>query len=68
MYYAFQKWIIEGIPVQVQKEGGTRGDHAHLFDLNDPDNNDWLIVNQYSVKEGQQTRRPDVVVFVNGLH
>ena len=65
--FAFQKWIIKGIPVQIQKEGGVRGDQANLFDLNNPENNDWLIVNQYSVKEGQHTRRPDVVVFVNGL-
>ncbi len=50
--FAFQKWIIKGIPVQVQKEGGVRGDQANLFDLNNPENNDWLIVNQYSVKEG----------------
>ncbi len=37
------------------------------IDFDDPDNNDWLAVNQFTVAEGQHTRRPDVVLFVNGL-
>ena len=65
--YAFQKWIIQGLPLQVQRESGTRGDQAWLFDYENPENNDWLVVNQYTVKEGQHIRRPDIVVFVNGL-
>ena len=38
-----------------------------LIDFDEPDNNDWLAVNQFTVAEGQHTRRPDVVLFVNGL-
>jgi len=38
-----------------------------LLDFDEPDNNDWLAVNQFTVAEGQHTRRPDVVLFVNGL-
>ncbi|MDV6033166.1 MAG: type I restriction endonuclease subunit R [Phycisphaera sp. RhM] len=41
--------------------------YAQIIDFQHPDNNDLLVVNQYSVKGTKQTRRPDVVIFVNGL-
>ena len=40
--------------------------HA-VMDFYDPDANDWLAVNQFTVIEGQHNRRPDIVVFINGL-
>ena len=40
---------------------------ARVIDFDTPGNNDWLAVNQFTVAEGQHTRRPDVVLFVNGL-
>ena len=43
------------------------GRRRGCIDFDDPDNNDWLAVNQFTVAEGQHTRRPDVVLFVNGL-
>ncbi|GER08693.1 hypothetical protein JCM17843_30030 [Kordiimonadales bacterium JCM 17843] len=62
------RYLIEGVPVEVAREDGSiGGDAAHLIDFNDVDANDWLAVNQYSVIENQKNRRPDVVVFVNGL-
>lgn len=60
--------IVEGIDVEFYAEDGTiRGDSVRLVDFDKPDNNDWLGVSQFTVIEGGHTRRPDVVVFVNGL-
>ncbi|HQE71642.1 MAG TPA: type I restriction endonuclease subunit R [Methanothrix soehngenii] len=65
---AFHKMLIEGVPVEYQrKDGSIAGDHARLLDFENPKNNEFLAVNQFTVIEGQQNRRPDIVVFVNGL-
>ncbi len=65
---AFHRMLVDGAPVEYnRKDGSIAGDHAVLFDFENPDNNDWLAVNQYVVIEGQQTRRFDIVLFVNGL-
>ena len=62
------RYIIEGVPVQVRRNDGTiTGDQVRLIDFDDPDANDWLAVNQYTVIEHKANRRPDVVIFVNGL-
>ena len=62
------RYLIEGVPVEVAREDGSvGGDVARLIDFADVDANDWLAVNQYTVIEGQNHRRPDVVLFVNGL-
>jgi type I restriction enzyme R subunit len=62
------RYLIEGVPVEVAREDGSiGGDVARLIDFMDEDANDWLAVNQYTVIEGQRNRRPDVVLFVNGL-
>ncbi len=64
---AFQRHLTRGVEVQVRKDGQVRGDHAWIIDFQDPDNNDWLVVNQLTVVQGKHNRRPDIVVFVNGL-
>lgn len=61
------RWMVAGVPVQYQKDGQTRGDLVKLIDFTDPSNNDWFVVNQFSVEGPHNTRRPDVVVFLNGL-
>ena len=62
------RYLIEGVPVEVAREDGSiGGDTAWLIDFTDADSNDWLAVNQFTVIEGQNNRRPDVVLFVNGL-
>ncbi len=62
------RYLVEGVPVEIAREDGSiGGDTARLIDFADPENNDWLAVNQYTVIEGARTRRPDVVLFVNGL-
>nr|WP_281381726.1 type I restriction endonuclease subunit R [Quisquiliibacterium transsilvanicum] len=61
------RWLVDGVPVQYQKDGETRGDRVRLLDFAEPAANDWLAVNQVSVQGPKLTRRPDVVLFVNGL-
>ena len=58
----------DGVPVEYPRPDGTiAGDHVRLVDFGDVRANDWLAVNQFTVIEGQHNRRPDIVVFVNGL-
>ena len=62
------RYLVEGVPAEVaRKDGSVGGDTARLIDFADADSNDWLAVNQFTVVEGQKTRRPDVVLFVNGM-
>ena len=62
------RYMIEGVPVDVRRpDGSIGGEQARLIDFDDPDANDWLAVNQYTVIENKANRRPDVVIFVNGL-
>ena len=63
----FHRWLTDGVQVEVQKGGETLGDWARLIDFHSPDANDWLVVNQYSIEGPKYTRRPDLVVFLNGL-
>jgi type I restriction enzyme R subunit len=58
--------LVEGVPVEHRVDGVVRTSLAWLIDWNHPENNDWLAVNQFTVV-GFKTRRPDVMVFVNGL-
>jgi type I restriction enzyme R subunit len=59
-------WLRDGVPVEVEVEGHRRIVTAQVFNFDDADSNDWLIVNQYTVK-GSKTCRPDLVAFVNGI-
>ncbi len=64
---AFHKMLVDGVPVEYRDDGRMKPDLVHLVDWNNPDANDWLVVNQFTVIEGQNNRRPDIVIFVNGL-
>jgi type I restriction enzyme, R subunit len=60
--------MVEGIDVEFYSDDGTiRGDKVRLVDFDDPSANDWLASGQFTVIEGGVNRRPDVVVFINGL-
>ena len=60
--------LCDGVDVEYRTASGeTRGDKARLLDTEQPACNDWLAVNQLTVQCGNATRRPDLVVFVNGL-
>lgn len=62
------RYMIEGVPIEVRRtDGSIGGEQARLIDFDDPNANDWLAVNQYTVIENKANRRPDVVIFVNGL-
>jgi type I restriction enzyme R subunit len=65
---AFHQMLRNGVPVEYPRaDGSIAGDHVRLVDFGDVRANDWLAVNQFTVIEGQHNRRPDVIVFVNGL-
>ena len=64
---AFHKMLTEGIKVSYQKDGTERGDLVWLIDFKNLENNDFLVVNQFTVIEGNVNKRPDIIIFVNGL-
>ena len=65
---ALHRMLVDGVTVEYRnKEGAIRGAQAQVIDFDDPDNNDWLVVNQFTVVENRHNRRPDLVLFVNGL-
>ncbi len=65
---AFHRMLRDGVPVEYPRaDGSIAGDHVRLLDFANAANNDWLVVNQYTVIEAQHNRRPNIVVFVNGL-
>jgi type I restriction enzyme R subunit len=64
----FHNWLRDGVEVEFRRpDGSVAGDRVQLVDFDTPENNDFLAVKQFAVREGNQTRVPDVVVFVNGL-
>ncbi|MFC1968165.1 type I restriction endonuclease subunit R [Chloroflexota bacterium] len=64
---AFHKMLAEGVPVSVQKDGQERGERVWLIDFQDPENNAFFAINQFTVIENNQNKRPDIILFVNGL-
>ena len=65
---AFHRLLVDGVTVEYRTAGGAvRGAQVSVLDYENPANNDWLVVNQFTVVEGEHERRPDVVLFVNGL-
>lgn len=63
----FHRLLTEGVPVSVQKEGNERGERVWLIDFNRPENNEFLVVNQFTVIENHHNKRPDLLLFVNGI-
>jgi len=64
---AFHRMLTEGIKVNYQKDGNSRGDLVWLIDFKNPENNDFLVTNQFTVIENDINKRPDIILFVNGL-
>ena len=65
---AFHRMLVEGITVEYRTASGRiRGAQAAIIDYSDPASNDFLAVNQITFTERDHTRRPDIVLFVNGL-
>jgi len=63
----FHRLLVGGVPVEYQCGDETRGDFVRLVDWSQPGRNEWLAVNQFSIQGPKHTRRPDVILFVNGL-
>lgn len=63
----FHKLLVGGVPVQYQQGGETRGDFVRVVDWADASRNEYWAVNQFTLKGPHHTRRPDIVLFVNGL-
>ena len=64
---AFHQMLTDGVGVEYQKNGDTVGGKVCLIDFENLHNNNFLVCNQFTVTENNSTRRPDVVIFVNGL-
>jgi type I restriction enzyme R subunit len=64
---AFHRVLVAGVPVQYQKDGETRGDFVRLVDWQDVSRNECLAVQQFTIKGPRHTRRPDIILFINGL-
>jgi len=72
--HVIHKYLVEGVPVEYQRaDGSIGGDLVRVLDYDEPENNEFLAVNQFTVVEGRgdsqfaPTRRPDIVLFINGL-
>lgn len=65
---AFHKMLTEGVDVKFSiGDGKTKTDKVWLIDFNVPDNNEFAAINQYTVVENHNNKRPDIVIFINGL-
>jgi len=63
----FHRMLTNGIKVTIQKDGHSRGDFVWLIDFKNPENNEFVVANQLTVIENGVNKRPDVILFVNGL-
>ena len=64
---AFHRMLVDGVTVERRIDGSIRGSQVQVMDFDDSTTNDWLAVNQFTVVENGHERRPDIVLFVNGL-
>jgi type I restriction enzyme R subunit len=64
---AFHRLLTEGIPVSKRIDGDDRGDRVWLIDFKNPYNNDFVVANQFTVIENNNNKRPDIILFVNGI-
>ena len=65
---SFHRMLVDGVGVEYQhQDGGIRGAQVRVMDFDNPEANFWLVASQFTVEEDQHRRRPDIVVFVNGL-
>ncbi len=65
--YMFQQLLIDGVSVEVERDGKKEPEIVQLIDFNEPSKNQFLAVNQYTIQGKNQLRRPDIIVFINGI-
>ncbi len=63
----FHCYLTEGIDIEVRTAGGIRGEKVYIADFNQPENNEFVVVNQFTIIEHNQNKRPDMIIFINGL-
>ncbi|NCD41593.1 MAG: type I restriction endonuclease subunit R [Bacteroidia bacterium] len=63
----FHRLLTEGIPISKRVDGDDRGDRVWLIDFKNPNNNDFVVANQFTIIENGNNKRPDVILFVNGI-
>lgn len=63
----FHRYLTDGVDVEMRTESGIRGEKIYFVDFENPENNEFLAVNQFTVVEGNQNKRPDIILFINGL-
>lgn len=66
--YRLHQLMVEGVPVEARgADGHTTTRRLALIDFENPQANDWLVLNQFTIRQEGHTRRPDILVFLNGL-
>lgn len=63
----FHKYFTEGIDVEIRTSNGIRGEKVYIVDFNKPEQNEFLAINQFTIIEGSSNKRPDVILFINGI-
>ena len=63
----FHRMLTEGVKISYQKDGNNRGDMVWLIDFKHPENNEFVVANQFTVIENGQNKRPDIILFINGI-
>jgi len=63
----FHKYLTEGVDVEIRTADGIRGEKVYIVDFANAENNEFLAINQFTIIEGSQNKRPDIILFVNGL-
>jgi type I restriction enzyme R subunit len=65
--YQIHKYLTEGVDVEYRKGDRIAGDKVWLIDYENPTNNEFLVVNQFTIIENNINKRPDVILFINGI-
>lgn len=63
----FHQWLLEGVKVSFKQDGKDKTDYVQLIDFSNTANNQFLVVNQFTIIGTKGNRRPDLIVFINGL-
>jgi type I restriction enzyme, R subunit len=65
--YDVHKYLTDGVDVEYRKGDRIAGDKVWLIDYENPNNNEYLVVNQFTIIENNVNKRPDIILFINGL-
>ena len=64
---AFHRMLVDGVPVEYRRDGDIVGDYARVVDYDNEKNNEFLAVNQYTIAQDRYIKRPDLLLFINGI-